>query len=234
MINFEKFIQVSFKEVFNEGKRSIPTEESLETILTCKPFVFVNTQSMSPIEPHDQSIPLDLPFKTCFFEMDEGFVSNLGPMGLLKGIYVHEKAPRTYDLLLLILTPQDQYEVHFFNKPTINDHVLGMISSFLKKIYTQNIGEFSPRTIIKTGNKKYKYRLKKVIFVKPKNSNYTTFGHKQINWTHKWQVRGHWRSIPNRFGKDREGNLQKDFTWVSEHTKGPEDAVLIKKTRVIV
>lgn len=55
----------------------------------------------------------------------------------------------------------------------------------------------------------------------------------KIDWTHRWEVRGHWRKT-NMIGKNREGEYCIDgFTWVKEHKKGPEEATLIKKLRVV-
>lgn len=56
---------------------------------------------------------------------------------------------------------------------------------------------------------------------------------KKIDWSHRWEVRGHWRRIDG-LGKNRDGEyLIQNFTWVKSHIKGPEDAVLIKTTRII-
>lgn len=56
---------------------------------------------------------------------------------------------------------------------------------------------------------------------------------RNIDWSHRWEVRGHWRKCAT-IGKDREGKYGvKGFTWVSSHERGPEDAPLIKKTRII-
>lgn len=56
----------------------------------------------------------------------------------------------------------------------------------------------------------------------------------RIDWTHRWEVRGHWRRIEGGIGKDREGIYSVGgFTWVKEHARGPEDKLLIKKTRLI-
>jgi hypothetical protein len=56
---------------------------------------------------------------------------------------------------------------------------------------------------------------------------------KGIEWSHRWSVRGHWRTVPG-LGKNREGQYSvTGHTWVSEHEKGPEDAPLITKTRLV-
>jgi hypothetical protein len=65
---------------------------------------------------------------------------------------------------------------------------------------------------------------------------------RNIDWSHKWTCSGHWRYFYNqehtvdfeKIGKNRDGDYcERGRTWVSDHVKGPEDAPLIKKTRVI-
>jgi len=54
-----------------------------------------------------------------------------------------------------------------------------------------------------------------------------------VNWSHRWEVRGHWRRVAG-IGKDRDGNyLVKGFTWVSACTKGPEEKAVVKKLRLV-
>ena len=54
-----------------------------------------------------------------------------------------------------------------------------------------------------------------------------------IDWTHRWEVMGHWRKCKG-IGKDREGvYCEPNATWIKEYVKGPEDAELIKKVRII-
>lgn len=54
-----------------------------------------------------------------------------------------------------------------------------------------------------------------------------------IDWSHRWEVRGHWRKTEG-LGKDRAGlYCVSGFTWVKEHEKGPEERPLVKKIRVI-
>jgi hypothetical protein len=53
---------------------------------------------------------------------------------------------------------------------------------------------------------------------------------KEVNWSHQWEVRGHWRKCAT-VGKDREGNYcVSNFTWVKNHVKG--EGLLVKKVRI--
>lgn len=56
--------------------------------------------------------------------------------------------------------------------------------------------------------------------------------HGVIDWSHRWEVRGHWRHVKG-LGKDRAGIYSvHGFTWVNNFVKGPEDKPLVVKTRV--
>lgn len=53
----------------------------------------------------------------------------------------------------------------------------------------------------------------------------------EIDWSHKWRVRGHWRRVDG-VGKDRTGSYcVKGATWVAPHVKGK--SALVEKTRLV-
>jgi len=53
---------------------------------------------------------------------------------------------------------------------------------------------------------------------------------KKIDWTHTWEVRGHWRSVPG-LGKNYKGELTEyGRTWIRPCTKGVGE--LVKKMRI--
>lgn len=55
----------------------------------------------------------------------------------------------------------------------------------------------------------------------------------EIDWSHRWEVMGHWRKV-DTIGKDRGGDYcVEGFTWVKEHIRGPEEMPLVKKPRVV-
>ena len=54
----------------------------------------------------------------------------------------------------------------------------------------------------------------------------------EIEWNHRWRVRGHWRRIEG-IGKDPEGNKVQGFTWIKECIKGPENKPLLNKPRIV-
>lgn len=55
----------------------------------------------------------------------------------------------------------------------------------------------------------------------------------KIDWSHRFEVRGHWRKHEG-VGKDRNGQRNVEgYTWVSDHIRGPDDKPLIRKTRIV-
>lgn len=55
----------------------------------------------------------------------------------------------------------------------------------------------------------------------------------KVDWSHRWEVRGHWRKV-DMIGKDRSGvYCVQGFTWVTPFVKGPEDQPLIQKMRIV-
>lgn len=102
----------------------------------------------------------------------------------------------------------------FFDRLTSKQTVFGTSAFRLK---TRFEGEKCVNETIYMTHKKYVDQLKK----KASSS---------INWSHKWEVRGHWRKVDG-IGKDREGKkCVKGFCWVKDHQKG--EGKLIVKRRV--
>jgi hypothetical protein len=55
----------------------------------------------------------------------------------------------------------------------------------------------------------------------------------EVEWSHQWMVRGHYRDIDG-IGKSPRGVYdQRGRTWVREHVKGPDDKILIEKHRMV-
>lgn len=87
-------------------------------------------------------------------------------------------------------------------------------------------------------HKRVPYILRKIVRILPKGVRrhsklepITARG--VINWSHRWEVRGHWRKVAG-LGKDRAGEyVVPHFTWVKEFEKGPLGKALVVKTRVL-
>jgi hypothetical protein len=120
---------------------------------------------------------------------------------------------------------------------TEDSHPFGaIVNKLLSLINTSAMGIETSRQTIKIGRgpEKRIHRIHRVIHVAPKSyikSNPES--RRNIDWTHRFEVRGHWRKV-DTIGKDREENYTVNgYTWVKHHTRGPDDLPLIKKLRVV-
>ncbi len=224
-----------------KGEHKPVDKEEMDIILGAVPFVFfpegeiVNTTN-SPIED------FDLPFKAVWFEMTEDKVITEvienGVKIIIGGILAVEVKPREY--LFYALMQANGYSSVIYCNPSMKElytHFKGIVQHLNNRIGREETGETNPRQFIKvkSGTEKYKHRISKVIYVAPKKSieKISALSHKTIDWSHRWAVRGHWRKIEGKFGKDRESNPIFGFTWISDHVKGPENLALVKKLRVV-
>jgi hypothetical protein len=55
-----------------------------------------------------------------------------------------------------------------------------------------------------------------------------------IDWSHRWEVRGHWRKVSG-IGKDSTGEYcVNGFTWVKDQERGKQGVPVTKKTRIFL
>ena len=115
------------------------------------------------------------------------------------------------------------FEAIFRNKlEALSKQQSGVVTYGQKIRHLSSKNKTNIRKLIFVSNKKVKY------FARPGEK-----AKRDIDYSHRWLVRGHWRAITG-LGKDREGNYcVKDFTWVVAHAKGPEDKPIIKKVRLV-
>jgi hypothetical protein len=117
-----------------------------------------------------------------------------------------------------------------------------ILVDYLSCLSKQEIGIQPIRERIKIGSNKEKrtHTIRQIVHVCPKKQIEKlteTFGIKKtIDWTHRWKVRGHWVRIrEGKIGKNRDGiYCLTGFTWRKDHEKGPKDAPMVTKTRVVV
>lgn len=202
-------------------------------------------------------LPLALPFKVCWFETvgDDGMSSCLfmgtkdvqgNKLAMAEiGILVHEIDPGTYDLICLEMTPDYRVCVNVFRSVSTSGTSDPLPFYTLKMwLNALNGGQLAveeteavlhiPR--VDRPSKSKPHHIRSIVritskarksYLKPITAGGT------ISWSHRWESRGHWRRVPT-VGKDRAGEYcVKGFTWVSQSIKGPEDAPLVVKTRVV-
>jgi hypothetical protein len=66
-----------------------------------------------------------------------------------------------------------------------------------------------------------------VIRLRRSKSNYEP-EHSEVNWTHRWLVRGHWRRQPYK----GENGTEHRYIWIHPFVKGPEDAPLLVRDHI--
>lgn len=226
------------------------TDEALMSYRSAVPFVFAPMEKTISVTHIDTTEPADLPFKSVFFELLDGLPMNVftlkGKTLKTIGLHVYEVSPHEYRFALY-LREQDGYDsIMAVYRPdataeeyewAVYKYCLQIVKALLERIKTEEVGFHNPRKAIKLriGGKKEHFRISKVVYVSPKKSvsRVESSTSRQIDWSHRWTVRGHWRKVA-AIGKDREGLPISGHTWVRPHEKGPENAPLVPKVRVVL
>jgi hypothetical protein len=245
-MKYQKFLEI-LPKVAVKGQVVEVEDHEIDEILKCKPIVLLPRGANADVEPFQEGEILDLPFKTCFFEyLDDSPITSweVEERGKtvefkIDGLLVMEYQPRKYRYLLLMrVSTENRYAIHdvSFNS-AVNSHFLGIVKGMLERFYTERVGTVVSRNSVKIrkSSVKLRHRIGQVIYISPQNRQdeaKVSLG-KEVEWSHRWRVRGHWRHLPDRIGRDREGMPIKDYTWVQDHVKGPENQPIIEKVRVV-
>lgn len=212
----------------------------------CQPFVFsLRGETLEAPEVKDENgetidVPFDAPFKVFSIEMLDGLVTvpehGADMPTSVHCIVVVEYEPRDYVYYTHLTT--------VLNGETLNvvlktDELDGLAVKFIERMNREKCGteKIRERVKIGVGKSKRTVTFRKIVHVRPKkifdSKDLESFSGRQIEWTHRWWRRGHWRKIDG-LGKDRAGIYRvAGQTWVTEHTAGGQDAPLISKVRVV-
>lgn len=231
-----------------------------EAIKKVHPFVIISDKEEQPVkvnaklsrkEIQEYSEDIDLPFSVCSFE-DTKYVKcfyyrktpcePLIKYGMSCAV-IKETSPKKYRIFFTDLRTEALYPPTFHVADSDGDKhfyeaaLTCVKSGFLDKLGRCNIGKSSIKEKIKYGSKSEKKTrvIREIVYITPKKEDPPVSVHgNTISWdySHRWEVRGHWR-VCKGIGKDRQGDYcVTGFTWVKPHEKGPEDKPLIKKTRI--
>lgn len=201
----------------------------------------------------DIPLPLTLPFETCWFEPLKGVLATWqnekGIKVFLKGILLEEKAPGIFNYIAYVETDTTNavYTLYdnddlYDKSPVLKDlayickNTVALILNKLNQTTVAGLVKNNERIKLKIRGEKHHHKIKEIIYIMPKKDRQASIpGIGQVNWTHRWRVRGHWRKLEAGIGKNRGGEYCiHGFTWITEFEKGPESAPLIaKKTRLI-
>lgn len=116
------------------------------------------------------------------------------------------------------------------------------VEYYLDRLSKEKMGIENVRHVVRlgTGSQKKMHRIRKVIHVTPRKNTEHYDSTRTVDWSHRWEVRGHWVKLEinangdSRLGKDRNGDYcVSGWTWRNHHVKGPEHLPLVKKVRVV-
>lgn len=222
-----------------------------------KPIMFKLSKDMMDTVVNAEEIiecdlPVDLPFQTFSIEPANDWHSlytENSDEGLLNAniIVIHEKTPEHLILYTLynFIPKKDSIKpvsfvekshliFHGTGKPTGKTVLYAPISLYLSKLDNRTAKvKYHTRMKAKINGEKRLIKLKtNAIFIDiEKRYKQTRFGSQHIEWTHSWEVRGHWRRFTGT-GKNRDGlRCIENWTWVRPHIKG--DGELVSKSRVV-
>lgn len=186
-------------------------------------------------------LELDLPFPVCFFEYaDEASLIT----------YQYPSTGRRVDIYGLVVEELSPEKINLFVIGGLDDHVscelidpdawsvyIPSLKRLLEKIRQGALGTeaLDLKVKVRLQGRNTHHRIKEIIRVVPKNARLTSkpLFSKIIDWSHRWEVMGHWRKTSG-IGKNRSGDYSMvGFTWVVPHVKGPDSQRLVLKTRLI-
>ena len=108
-------------------------------------------------------------------------------------------------------------------------HIVGDMTN--SKMGTEEVRKW---VRVGSGKKRRKHKISQIVVIAPKSDYKKTkpvFSSK-IDWSHRWEVRGHWRRVDG-IGKNRDGEyVVPGHTFVVPHEKGKGGVAAVRKTRV--
>ena len=215
----------------------------------CHPFMFtIQKEASQDVPSHSEYV--DLPYPIICVESVKGHLTIPNPRDSTKRVWIcalvaKEIGPKEYEFFALIEFERDGERVtgvvdvnRSKDKAEEWASFNGLLKYYLDRLSREKMGSLKRENKIKlgTGKNKFFWRPKNVTVITPVkyvSDLEAVEGFKDIDWSHRWEVRGHWREVSG-IGKDREGDYtQTGFTWVKNHVKGPEDKPIMKKTYVV-
>lgn len=245
MKKFLEMIEIAKREgFFVLGKDGKPTLSDLggewwTAIENCNPFVFTPSEETTVDSViSNEETGIDAPFKVFSIEVLGDYICIPNPeqrhlKTYIDCILVREIQPKQFSYLSLCEIRDSGNSRRVLLLTQSEGHI---VEKMLRRLKREAVGVEHVRERVKlaSGADKRVATFRKIVHVRPKNQiQHESSETRNIDWNHRWSVRGHWRAIQG-LGKDREGKYCiENNTWVSEYEKGPEDAPLISKVRVV-
>ena len=185
--------------------------------------------------------PQSLPFETCSIEAHGNsaitslrFEEGAEP-SLVWCIVFREINPARFAYAVLSSTGENLRvrfgESDYFDKDSTGSVFAQLLIEILSR-KDMVTGEERVRETFKRNGKNVKFRtIVHIRSQKKENEAPSVYGG-PIDWSHRWEVRGHWRAIAG-LGKNRAGEYcVAGHTWVVPHEKGAP-GIAVKKTRFL-
>lgn len=226
------------------GRKEVPNLKELNEyefinfIKLCRPFVFAPTSTGRPTEyPIELDEIEDAPFECFSIEMSgDRPISSPKPGDAPVEIWammICEYGPKLFISYSLVRVLEN-WAIAVTGNSELQTN--GLIQHYIDRISKEKSGLEIVNVKQKIGSGKLKtfHKIKSVIHITGSPSRYSgSYGSREVDWTHRFEVRGHWRKVSG-IGKDRQGNYGTEgFTWISSYVKGSDDLPLIKKQRVV-
>lgn len=213
---------------------------NLDELKSARPFVFsFNEGGKVDQILDDDKIPA-LPFKLCSIELEgDGMIyANLTTGDFWISSYiVKEISPSKYHFYILAsLDGIHTTAVVFSDSGFLNKRLVAITNSFIQRIATEKTGLCKCNEVVKLKNSnkgiKNNHKIKSYLYVTNNTNGVSAYGH-PVNFTHSFEVRGHWRKIKG-IGLDRNGERNvTDATWIRPYVKGDLSQEVITKTRIV-
>jgi hypothetical protein len=223
-------------------------KQFFDVIDQCQHFVFRAKEKDAPTEmaPTGTGQGLDAPFKVFSIEIagQNSFITSPFEddeyQTYVTCLVAAETTPRNY-----ICFAHVHQGSKFYDRSRAKERVIvypkpnGILGAFIDRLNSDEIGTQKVKERIKIGSgaSKRTVEVRRITYVSPKkhtNDVQTVYGG-VIDWSHRWFVRGHWRTLSNEgIGKDRAGDYcVPGQTWVKEHEKGNPDQDPMNKVRLV-
>jgi hypothetical protein len=252
MQQFERMVEAIRTKGILTGSHKlwIPDQQSViwEYLEKSQPFVLspaVIDHKLNSIPNDGRTLKLDKvnieapPFPSLSIEAADGrglCTAHLEGMGTIRPICIQiaEFSPGAY--FNLWLCDEDRFGDVVLNFQPGASAIANMTNALIDTINNNRTGYEVVRKTIKigVGSEKRNRRIRRVIYISPKKiKEDSSLSGRNIEWTHRFLVRGHWRKI-DTIGKNRDGEyVVPGYTWVSHHTRGDESLPLVKKIRLV-
>lgn len=195
------------------------------------------------------------PFETCWFQLPENPNATKLDDVVLRGLvdsssqeevyalFIHELSPHNYLFAMLLRDIHRAKSIRLRIgrcSPEEDSPMWNAIVAWLQPFGRKSrfgVQRSHEKVKYKQGGENKFLRIKRIVYVYPHREtpdHKRTASERRLEFSHRFQVRGHWRKIAG-IGKNRADEyVVSGYTYVREHEKGPEHMPVIKKTRVVM